>query len=82
VHAQAGGQGAYTGELYSGPHRFDVPMQKAAFKWLRATFRRRALSAGPVCLRDRRLLLCCALPRRVVFGEKNQPDGERYRGRH
>ena len=32
MHAQAGGQGAYTGELYSGPHRFDVPMQEAAWE--------------------------------------------------
>ena len=36
----------------------------------------------PVCLRDGRLLLCCALPRRAVFGETNQPDGEQYRGQH
>ena len=29
-----------------------------------------------------RLLLCCDLPRKVVFGETNQPNGERYRGQH
>ena len=34
TYAQAGEQGAYTGEFYPGPHRFDVPMQEAAFKWL------------------------------------------------
>ena len=34
TYAQAGEQKAYTGEFLSGPHRFDVPMQEAAFVWL------------------------------------------------
>jgi hypothetical protein len=42
----AGGQGAYTGELYSGPHRFDVPMQEAAFEWLPRHFSVRATGRG------------------------------------
>src|SRR5271165_1463393 len=33
TYAQAGEQKAYTGEFYPGPHRFDVPMQEAAFVW-------------------------------------------------
>ena len=35
AYAQAGEKEAYTGEFYPGPHRFDVPMQEAAFTWLR-----------------------------------------------
>jgi hypothetical protein len=31
AHANAGD--AYTGQFYRGPHRFDVPMQEAAFTW-------------------------------------------------
>ena len=27
---------AYTGQFYDGPHKFDVPMQEAAFDWLGA----------------------------------------------
>ena len=27
---------AYRGEFYEGPHRFDGPMQEAAFTWLGA----------------------------------------------
>jgi hypothetical protein len=46
VHAQAGGQGAYTGELYSGPHRFDVPMQEEAFEWPPRHFSVRATGRG------------------------------------
>jgi hypothetical protein len=34
TYAQTGEQNAYTGEFYPGPHRFDVPMQEAAFVWL------------------------------------------------
>jgi len=29
-----GSSGAYTGQFYDGPHKFDVPMQEAAFDWL------------------------------------------------
>jgi dienelactone hydrolase len=35
AYAEAGEKEAYTGEFYPGPHRFDVPMQEAAFTWLR-----------------------------------------------
>jgi hypothetical protein len=74
----------YTGELYSGPHRFDVPMQEAAFEWLPRHFSVRAMGRGEMARLspDSRLLLCCALPRRVVFGETIQPNRERYRGQH
>ena len=34
AYAQTGEKDAYTGEFYPGPHRFDVPMQEAAFAWL------------------------------------------------
>jgi hypothetical protein len=34
AYAQTGEQNAYRGEFYPGPHRFDVPMQEAAFVWL------------------------------------------------
>ena len=33
--AGTGARGAYAGEFYSGPHRFDIAMQEAAFGWLR-----------------------------------------------
>jgi hypothetical protein len=46
TYAQAGGQGAYTGELYSLPHRFDVPMQEPSFKWLPRHFSVRATGAA------------------------------------
>ena len=32
--AWAGASGQYTGEFYEGPHKFDLPMQEAAFRWL------------------------------------------------
>jgi hypothetical protein len=35
TYAAAGAPEAYSGEFYPGPHRFDVPMQEAAFAWLR-----------------------------------------------
>ena len=35
-YARAGARNAYRGEFYDGPHRFDTPMQEAAFAWLRA----------------------------------------------
>jgi hypothetical protein len=56
-----------------------VPDRKSV---ARAAFGRRARPRWPICLRDSRLLHCCALPRKVVFGETNQPNGERYRGQH
>jgi hypothetical protein len=31
----AGAAGNYRGEFYSRPHKFDVPMQQAAFYWLK-----------------------------------------------
>jgi predicted esterase len=34
-YAAAGAPDAYTGAFYPGPHRFDRPMQDAAFAWLR-----------------------------------------------
>ena len=34
TYAQTGEQNAYRGEFYPGPHRFDIPMQEAAFVWL------------------------------------------------
>jgi dienelactone hydrolase len=36
AYAQANAPGAYSGEFYLGPHRFDVPMQEAALAWLRS----------------------------------------------
>lgn len=41
LYRHAGDTTAYTGEFYPGPHKFDLPMQQAAFAWLR-----RALGAG------------------------------------
>lgn len=35
LYRHAGDAGAYTGEFYPGPHKFDLPMQQAAFAWLR-----------------------------------------------
>ena len=55
---------------------FDVPMQEPAFEWLprhfsvRTTGRGRDARLSP----DSRLLLCRALPRRVVFGETIQTE--------
>ena len=46
TYAQAGEQRAYTGEFYSGPHRFDVPMQEAAFTWLQRHLSVRATGAA------------------------------------
>jgi hypothetical protein len=38
-YRQAGAPGAYVGELYDGPHKFDLAMQQSAFahleRWLR-----------------------------------------------
>jgi hypothetical protein len=34
-YAGVGAAGAYIGQFHPGPHRFDVPMQEAAFTWLR-----------------------------------------------
>lgn len=33
---RAGAPANYTGQFYDGPHKFDVPMQQAAFSWLRS----------------------------------------------
>lgn len=33
-YAEAGRPDSYVGQFYDGPHRFDVPMQEAAFGWL------------------------------------------------
>jgi len=33
-YQQAGRPEAYTGQFYDGPHKFDQPMQEAAFEWL------------------------------------------------
>jgi len=35
-YQSAGHAGAYTGQFYPGPHKFDVEMQGAAFAWLKA----------------------------------------------
>jgi hypothetical protein len=34
-YAGAGHPEQYTGEFYPGPHKFDLPMQTAAFAWLK-----------------------------------------------
>jgi hypothetical protein len=70
---------AYTGEFYSGPHRFNVPMQEAASKWLPRHLR--ATEAAEIASLSPRLVASCfrcALPRKVVYGETNQPNGEQY----
>jgi dienelactone hydrolase len=36
TYARAAQQEAYAGEFYPGPHRFDIPMQEAAFSWLQS----------------------------------------------
>jgi len=36
LYKLAGNETAYTGQFYPGPHKFDVPMQTAAFNWLKA----------------------------------------------
>jgi len=36
LYKLAGNGTAYTGQFYPGPHKFDVPMQTAAFNWLKA----------------------------------------------
>lgn len=36
-YAAAGNPGAYTGQFYPGPHKFDLEMQAAAFAWLKDT---------------------------------------------
>jgi hypothetical protein len=36
-YAWAGAPAAYVGQWYPGPHKFDLPMQAAAFDWLKAT---------------------------------------------
>ena len=35
LYQLAGQETAYTGQFYDGPHKFDVPMQTAAFNWLK-----------------------------------------------
>ena len=35
LYQLAGQPGAYTGQFYAGPHKFDQPMQHAAFSWLK-----------------------------------------------
>ena len=35
LYQTAGNEAAYTGQFYDGPHKFDVPMQTAAFHWLK-----------------------------------------------
>lgn len=35
-YAWVGAPTAYTGQWYPGPHKFDLPMQQAAFAWLKA----------------------------------------------
>ncbi len=37
-YARVGKPDAYTGQFYPGPHKFDLEMQLAAFRWLRAQF--------------------------------------------
>lgn len=39
-YRSAGQPGNYSGEFYPGPHRFDVPMQEAAFSWLKQRLER------------------------------------------
>ena len=36
LYQLAGNERAYTGQFYPGPHKFDIPMQTAAFNWLQA----------------------------------------------
>ncbi len=36
LYASTGRPQAYTGQFYPGPHKFDLEMQAAAFKWLKA----------------------------------------------
>lgn len=38
-YERAGGPDAYEGQWYHGPHKFDLPMQRAAFDWLAARLR-------------------------------------------
>jgi hypothetical protein len=35
LYRSVGASSAYTGQFYSGPHKFDVEMQAAAFAWLK-----------------------------------------------
>lgn len=35
LYRSAGDEGAYTGQFYPGPHKFDCQMQDAAVKWLK-----------------------------------------------
>ena len=35
LYQSAGNANAYTGQFYPGPHKFDLPMQAAAFNWLK-----------------------------------------------
>jgi hypothetical protein len=74
----------YTGELHPGPPRFDVSMQEATVTWLQRVFGQRAWLKWPVCsASSKRLLLCCALPPKVICGKTNQPTNrEQYRGKH
>ena len=35
LYAATGHTENYTGQFYPGPYKFDVPMQEAAFDWLK-----------------------------------------------
>lgn len=39
IFASVGAPDAYSGQFYPGPHRFDLPMQAAAFAWLKQHLR-------------------------------------------
>jgi dienelactone hydrolase len=39
LYATTGHSGAYTGQFYPGPHKFDLEMQAAAFEWLKQQLR-------------------------------------------
>jgi hypothetical protein len=88
---------ALSRELNLGARNLEVPVRTqaaVAARWWTPDDDRTGIKRGwarreggarprwPVCLRDNRLLLCCALPRKVGFGETNQPNGQWYRGQH
>jgi hypothetical protein len=51
--------------------------------WLPGVFGRRVRLNSPVCSAAlSRLLGCCALPPQVIRGMTNQPNHEKYRGKH
>ena len=84
MHAQAGGQGAARASSFGTASLRRSPCGRRRLSGSRATslFGRRAAAEIARLSPDSRLLLCCALPHKVVFGETNQPNGERYRGHH